>query len=156
MQYLLFSLIVWWSLPEAEETIPRENPNTPRSISSVYPTSSLLFPFFFSFRRAQGDHAQRRRSRNLTDQIPQNKKEMAFTRYLSGSHFFFALTGVAGVINCSPEKKRESSLGSWKHLFIRMMGLRVTLGQYWVVVWSVYKRSGCVYKLYGSVLYHIG
>jgi len=49
MQYLLFALIVWWSLPEAEETIPRENPNTPRSISSVYPTSSLLFPFFFLF-----------------------------------------------------------------------------------------------------------
>lgn len=80
---------------------------------------------------------------------------MAFTRFLSGSHFFFALTGVAGVINCSPEKKKESSMGSMKAV-ICMIGLRVTLGRHWVVVWSVYKRSGCVYKLYGSVLYHIG
>ena len=119
------------------------------------PDLIIAFSFLFSFRRAQGDHAQRRRSRNLTDQIPQNKKEMAFTRFLSGSHFFFALTGVAGVINCSPEKKKESSTGSMKAV-ICMIGLRVTLGRHWVVVWSVYKRSGYVYKLYGSVLYHIG
>lgn len=46
-------------------------------------------------------------------------------------------------------------MGSMKAV-MRMTGLRVTLGQHWVVVWSVYKRSGYVYKLYGSVLYHIG
>ena len=44
-------------------------------------------------------------------QIPTNKKEMAFTRSLSGSHFFFALTDAAGVINCSPEKKRRTLIG---------------------------------------------
>lgn len=36
---------------------------------------------------------------------------MAFTRSLSGSHFFFALTDAAGVINCSPEKKRRTLIG---------------------------------------------
>lgn len=36
---------------------------------------------------------------------------MAFTRSMSGSHFFFALTDAAGVINCSPEKKRRTLIG---------------------------------------------
>ena len=111
-----------------------DTPGKPQHTSVDFfglPDLIIAFSFLFSFRRAQGNHAQRRRSRNLTDQIPQNKKEMAFTRYLSGSHFFFCLDRRRGRDKLQPRKEKGEQYGKYEscHAYKGFAGdIEATLG----------------------------